>query len=91
MAPLLPGIVLIQFRCNDAVMMPGLKAPRVGVDGFKAKLREIHRVVRAGRGRSGGLAGPIRRVGWTARAALGPIGLPDSDQPMAVKDAPTVA
>jgi len=50
-APLLPGIVLIQFGFNDAVIMPGLKAPRVGVDGFQAKLREIHRVVRAGRGR----------------------------------------
>lgn len=48
--PLLPAIVLVEFGFNDSYVRPWSKRPRVGLDEFKATLREIHRVVRAHKG-----------------------------------------
>lgn len=49
--PLLPAIVLVEFGFNDSYVRPWSKRPRVGLAEFKANLREIHRVVRARKGR----------------------------------------
>jgi len=49
--PLLPAVVLVEFGFNDSYVRPWSKRPRVGLDEFKANLREIHRIVRARKGR----------------------------------------
>ena len=49
--PLLPAVVLVEFGFNDSYVRPWSKRPRVGLDEFKANLREIHRVVRARKGK----------------------------------------
>jgi len=49
--PLLPAVVLVEFGFNDSYVRPWSKRPRVGLDEFKANLREIHRVVRTRKGR----------------------------------------
>ena len=43
--PHLPGIVLVEFGFNDAVILEGLRVPRLTIAEFKVKLREIHRIV----------------------------------------------
>ncbi|MHB0936399.1 MAG: SGNH/GDSL hydrolase family protein [Armatimonadota bacterium] len=48
--PLLPGIVLVEFGFNDAVVYQGMLIPRVTVAEFKLKMREIARIVTAGGG-----------------------------------------
>jgi len=50
--PLLPGLVLIQFGYNDATVYPHAQIPRVGLEEFRAKLREMHRIIRAQGGRA---------------------------------------
>ena len=49
-APHLPGIVLVEFGFNDAVVPQGMLVPRLTVDEFKVKMREIARLVTAGGG-----------------------------------------
>jgi lysophospholipase L1-like esterase len=48
--PLLPAVVLIEFGFNDGNVADWSKKPRVGLDEFKANLREMHRAIRARRG-----------------------------------------
>jgi lysophospholipase L1-like esterase len=43
--PHLPGIVLVEFGFNDAVIMTGTLIPRLTIEEFKVKMREIHRIV----------------------------------------------
>jgi len=43
--PHLPGIVLVQFGFNDAVIYPGMLIPRLTVEEFTLKMREIARIV----------------------------------------------
>jgi len=42
--PYLPGIVLVQFGFNDAVIFPGMLIPRLTVEEFKLKMQEIARI-----------------------------------------------
>lgn len=49
--PYLPGIVLVEFGFNDAVVPQGMLVPRLTVDEFKVKMREIARLAVAGGGR----------------------------------------
>lgn len=48
--PLLPAAVLIEFGFNDGNVADWSKKPRVGLDEFKANLREMHRAIRAHKG-----------------------------------------
>lgn len=43
--PHLPGIVLVEFGFNDAVIMQGMLIPLLTIEEFKVKMREIHRIV----------------------------------------------
>ena len=45
--PQLPGLVLVEFGFNDAVIPQGMLIPRLTVDEFMVKMREIHRIVTA--------------------------------------------
>ena len=51
-APLLPGLVLVQFGLNDANVYDWTTEPRVGVEEFQANLREIYQRVAALGGRT---------------------------------------
>jgi lysophospholipase L1-like esterase len=48
--PLLPAVVLIEFGFNDGNVADWSKKPRVGLDEFKANLREMHRAIRSRKG-----------------------------------------
>ncbi len=48
--PLLPAVVLLEFGLNDGNVFNWSKKSRVGLDEFKANLRELHRAVRARKG-----------------------------------------
>jgi lysophospholipase L1-like esterase len=49
--PLLPAVVLVQFGFNDSYVPDWSRKPRVGVDEYKANLRELHRTIRAHKGK----------------------------------------
>ena len=48
--PLLPAVLLVEFGFNDAYILPWTRKARIGLDEFKANLREIHRAVHAHKG-----------------------------------------
>jgi len=48
--PLLPAVVLVEFGFNDSYVRAWSRKARVGLDEFRANLREVHRVVRARKG-----------------------------------------
>ena len=48
--PLLPAVVLLEFGFNDGNVFDWSKKSRVGLEEFKANLRELHRAVRARKG-----------------------------------------
>jgi lysophospholipase L1-like esterase len=49
--PLLPGLVLMEFGFNDAHILPHARIPRVSLDEFSAKMREMHRIIEERGGR----------------------------------------
>lgn len=50
--PRLPGVVLVEFGFNDAVIPAGMLIPKLTVDEFTVKMREIVRIVAAHGGRA---------------------------------------
>ncbi|HOS44264.1 MAG TPA: SGNH/GDSL hydrolase family protein [Armatimonadota bacterium] len=62
--PLLPGVVLLEFGYNDAVIYEFTREPRVGLAEFRAKMTEIMRVIAARGGQ------PVLIINHTERSVL---------------------
>lgn len=45
--PYLPGLVLVEFGFNDAVIPQGMQVARYSTEEFAVKMREMHRIITA--------------------------------------------